>query len=85
MKGNLGWICCLLILTVLGFSYYSQPSQANTKETWEHTFITRGRIEPINIDQINKLGQEGWEMITVLPADEYNLPTIFFKRKKLNK
>jgi len=82
MKENLGWICCLLLLTVLGFSYFSQNSQANTKEIWEYAFTTKRNIEPFNRDQINKMGQEGWEMVAVLPADQNNLTTIFFKRKK---
>ena len=82
MKENLGWICGLLLLTALGFSYFSQNSRAHTKEIWEYTFTTKGNIEPFNKDQINKMGQEGWEMVTVLPADQNNLTTIFFKRKK---
>ncbi len=67
---------------VLGFSYFSQNSRANTKEIWEYTFTIKGNIEPFNKDQINKMGQEGWEMVTILSADQNNLTTIFFKRKK---
>jgi hypothetical protein len=82
MKENLGWICCLLLFGIFGFSYFSQNSHATAKETWEYTYITIGNTEPINSDQVNKFGQEGWEMVTILPASEFKLPTIFFKRKK---
>ncbi len=82
MRENLGWICCFLFLTVFAFSQFSQNSQANNKETWEYSFITKGSIEPFSITQINKMGQEGWEMVEIFPAEQHNATTIFFKRKK---
>ena len=70
MKENLGWICGLLLLTALGFSYFSQNSRAHTKEIWEYTFTTKGNIEPFNKDQINKMGQgkDGKWLLFYLPT-----------------
>lgn len=82
MKENLGWMCCLLFLAVFAFSQFSQNSQANNRETWEYSYIVKENFERLNIDRINKMGQEGWEMVEVLPADQNNAATIFFKRKR---
>ena len=82
MKEKLGWICCFLILAIFGFSFLSQNSQAENREIWEYSTYTKASFESLNREKINNLGQEGWEMVTVLPADQHNQITIFFKRKK---
>lgn len=82
MKEKLGWFCCFLLVIGFGFFYFSQSSQATVKETWEYSYITKRNEEPINIQEINRFGQEGWEMFTTLPSNENKLMNIFFKRKK---
>jgi hypothetical protein len=82
MKEKILCIGCVVLFIILGFSFLSQNSQATNKETWEYTYINIGNAEPVNINQINNLGQQGWEMVAVIPTDEKFLPRIFFKRKK---
>ena len=82
MKEKLGWICCLLLVTVFGYFYFSQNSQAKTKDIWEYHLMSKANFELLNRNKIDSLGQEGWEIAVFLPADQNNLATIVLKRKK---
>ena len=83
MKERSGWICCILLLAVCAFSLLSQNTQADVKDAWEYTAYATYSTQTFDIQQLNNLGSQGWEVVTVMPAaDEKNPTRILFKRKK---
>ena len=51
---------------------------------WEHRFEALNPGDPLGwADQLDVLGKEGWELVTILPPNEINLwPLAAFKRPK---
>lgn len=82
MREKLGWICCILLLAGCAFFILSRNTQADTKDTWEYAAYGIYDTRAFDAQQLNKMGSQGWEMVTVMPADKNNFVRFLFKRKK---
>ena len=72
-----------MLLAVCAVSFLSRDTQADNKDAWEYASYGLYETQTFDVQQLNKMGSQGWEMVTVLPAaDEKALMRIFFKRKK---
>jgi len=47
-------------------------------DAWEYQVATLGREE---VDALNRLGREGWELVGVVPGGRPASPTFYFKRR----
>ena len=53
--------------------------------TWEYRILTdRGRMGRVTADDLNRVGEEGWELVAVLrdPASTEPQINYYFKRPK---
>ena len=51
---------------------------------WEYMMVAdRGRMSHIDMDQLNTLGRDGWELITIIEEKRTQTPELqfYFKRR----
>lgn len=82
----------LIVITVfLGLAGWTASAQKTnfTKQTWEYKVITEygtNDLPPVNQDKLNKMGDEGWELITILSKQSTRSQQVnaeyYFKRAK---
>lgn len=50
---------------------------------WEYMLLAdRGRMHHVDLDQLNKLGEEGWELVTIVEERRTQTPEIHFYFKR---
>ena len=50
---------------------------------WEyHVIVDRGRMGVVKVEDLDALGTEGWELLTIVPGARENETNYFFKRPK---
>ncbi len=50
---------------IAGQHYSSRPVVAQSRQKWEYQIIGSGFKSSNQVDQINKLGEDGWEAVTL--------------------
>jgi hypothetical protein len=70
-------VCLLAIVSVVVFG------QASSNVRWEYTTFDSGSLSQEQIrEQLNTLGQQGWDLVTVTRDKERSSPSIMvFKRR----
>ena len=67
-KIYLSLIVITIFLGLIGWTASAQKTNL-AKQTWEYQVITEygsNDLPPVNQDRLNKMGDEGWELITIL-------------------
>lgn len=93
MKNKMATIALILFVVILISQVFSQnkPISKNPevkKETWEYKYFVPTTSSLNSIDEgisemeMNKLGQEGWELAIVQPATRASEMKFIFKRRK---
>ncbi len=93
MKNKTVWTILILLTVVLISQVFSQnksiPKNLEVKkEIWEYKYLTpttdisKSIDESISERDMNKLGQEDWELVVVQPATRTSEMKFVFKRRK---
>ncbi len=67
-KIYLSLIVITIFLSLVGWTTPAQRTDP-AKQTWEYKVVTEygtNDLPPVNQDKLNKMGDEGWELITIL-------------------
>jgi hypothetical protein len=61
-------ICLVALMLVGAFiagQQYSRPVVAQSRQKWEYQIVGSGFAGSGQVDKLNKLGEEGWEVVTL--------------------
>jgi hypothetical protein len=61
-------ICSVALMLVGAFiagQQYSRPVVAQSRQKWEYQIVGSGFVGSGQVDKLNKLGEEGWEVVTL--------------------
>ncbi|MFH0963615.1 MAG: DUF4177 domain-containing protein [Planctomycetota bacterium] len=53
---------------------------------WEYMLVAdRGRMHHVDLDEINRLGEEGWELVAIIHESRTQTPEVhfYFKRPRV--
>ena len=92
MKNKI-YLLLVVIAVVLGSISWTVSAQKtnSAKQTWEYKTITVFGVDslpPTSAEQLNRLGSEGWELVTILYQESNSNPSqrhraeYYFKRAK---
>lgn len=84
MKNKL-LIAFLIALTgiLISLQFFNENISAKDKDAWEYTSLEVSTAGPSGVSQINKLGDEGWELVAIEPTRTAGTYHIYvFKRPK---
>ncbi len=79
-----------VLLGSIGWTVSAQKTGSAT-QTWEYKVITvygTNDLPPANPDQLNQMGTQGWELVTILPeqstrnGSQQRKAEYFFKRAR---
>ena len=72
----------LLVGAFLGVVIMFTIAAANNRRTsWEYTTVYYNGSHP-NVEAVNKLGNEGWELVGCFAGPEAKYPGFIFKRER---
>lgn len=81
-------IAAIVLFCLVG---WNSKAQSSSRDPWEHKVITQYGSTvtmPVNMNELNNAGAEGWELVTVLSEGEVTRGTLkqikvsyFFKRR----
>ena len=91
-KIYLSLVVVAFLVSIISVSWTVSAQKASSaKQTWEYKIVTlygTDTLPPPNLTQFNQMGNEGWELVTVL-SEEYTVGSLkqrkadyYFKRAK---
>jgi len=78
MKTKFGFIAFVAVLVLFTWTTFGQKKN-QPKVTWEYR--TTGSASGTGVEELNKLGAQGWELVSVY-HDERDGTTYYVKRAK---
>jgi hypothetical protein len=60
-----GWVVLMLVGAFIAGQQYSHPVAAQSLQKWEYQIVGSGFVGSGQVDRLNKLGEEGWEAVTL--------------------
>lgn len=80
-----GWIVSIVLIVVLLSNFFLNKSSGKN-EIWEYTTVVRinedDQSSKRRMDELNDLGNEGWELVTQEDSDAPGIHILVFKRRK---
>ena len=58
-------VALMLLVAFLAGQQYSRPVAAQNRQKWEYEIVGSDFGGNGQVDKINKLGEEGWEVVTL--------------------
>ncbi len=89
-KIYLSLVVVAILIGSIGWTASAQKTNS-AKQTWEYKTITVFGVDdlpPTSVEQLNRLGNEGWELVTILYQESDRNPSqrrkaeYYFKRAK---
>jgi len=74
---RIGLVCAMLVGAFVAGQHYSRTAAAQSTPKWEYQIVGCGVCCSGQVAQINKLGDEGWEVVTLNASNR-----ILLKRAK---
>jgi hypothetical protein len=74
-------IAVAVLLSALAWSGYGQRKGAR-KPSWEYLIVSTGQAEFRDAAGLNKLGAEGWELVSVGTTDNAGNSLLYLKRAR---
>jgi len=62
---RIGLIALMLAGAFIAGQQYSRPVAAQSRQRWEYEIVGTGFTGAGQVDKLNKLGEEGWEAVTL--------------------
>jgi hypothetical protein len=62
---RMGLVALMLLVAFLAGQQYSRPVAAQNRQKWEYEIVGSGFGGNGQVDKLNKLGEEGWEVVTL--------------------
>jgi len=62
---RIGLVCLMLVGAFFAGQHYSRTAAAQSPQKWEYQIVGCGVGCSGQLTQINKLGDEGWEVVTL--------------------
>ena len=62
---RIGLGALMLVGAFVAGQQYSRPVAAQTRQKWEYQIVGSGFAGSGQVDKINRLGDEGWEVVTL--------------------
>jgi hypothetical protein len=62
---RVGLVALMLLVSFMAGQQYSRPVAAQSRQKWEYTIIGSGFGGNGQVEKLNKLGEEGWEVVTL--------------------
>lgn len=73
------WIVAVIVALIAGWQLASAQGEKEKGQKWEYKSIQAGLSE---IDSLNGLGRDGWELVALDRYDDKVHPILCFKRPK---
>ena len=74
---RISWVCLMLVGAFIAGQHYSRSAAAQKPPRWEYQIVGCGVGCSGQVDKINKLGDDGWEVVTLNASNR-----ILLKRAK---
>jgi hypothetical protein len=58
-------VALMLLTAFIAGQQYSRPMAAQSRQKWEYQIVGSGLVGSGQVDQLSKLGEEGWEVVTL--------------------
>ena len=62
---RIGLVALMLLVAFLAGQQYSRTVAAQSHQKWEYEIVGSGFGGNGQVDKLNKLGEEGWEVVTL--------------------
>jgi len=62
---RIGLYALMLVAAFVAGQYASRSVAAQSRQKWEYQIVGSGFVGSGQVDRLNKLGEEGWEAITL--------------------
>jgi len=58
-------VVLMLIGAFIAGQHYAEPAAAQSRQKWEYQIVGPGFAGAGQVDRLNKLGEDGWEVVTL--------------------
>jgi hypothetical protein len=58
-------VVLMLVGAFIAGQQYSRPVAAQSRQKWEYQIVGSGFAGSGQVDKLNKLGEDGWEVVTL--------------------
>jgi hypothetical protein len=55
----------MLVVAFIAGQQFSRPVSAESRQKWEYQIVGSGFAGSGQVDKLNKLGEDGWEVVTL--------------------
>ena len=62
---RIGLVVLMLMAAFIAGQQYSRPVAAQSRQKWEYQIVGSGFAGSGQVDKLNKLGDDGWEVVTL--------------------
>jgi hypothetical protein len=62
---RIGLVVLMLVVAFIAGQQFSRPVSAESRQKWEYQIVGSGFAGSGQVDKLNKLGEDGWEVVTL--------------------
>ena len=61
----------ILVVTLVFLAGWTSRAEPSSKTNWEYKAVTLWHAEVVNpnVNRLNNMGEEGWELVTIIASD----------------